>query len=258
MDLQLSQKLFIVTGATSGFGQAIAEALVAEKAQVIIVGRRAALAEALVEKHAGFVEAVVGDIMLEETMNEVIIKVGSRKLSGVLVNAGGPPAMSSLETKIEHWDEAYRGLLRWKVLFTQKLLPHFLANEYGRILFIESISVKQPVENLVLSNSLRLAVVGYVKTLSNEIGDRGITVNILAPGYHDTPAMERLFAKKSALLGISPEEARKIFESEILSGKMGEAKDFASLAVWLLSETSRYITGQTISVDGGLMKGVMG
>jgi len=258
MDLQLSQKLFIVTGATSGFGKAVAEALVGEKAQVIIVGRRAALAEDLVKQHGGLMEAVVGDITQEETMNKVLSQVGSRQLSGVLINAGGPPAMSSLETKIEHWDDAYRGLLRWKVLFTQKLLPQLLERNYGRILFIESISVKQPIENLVLSNSLRLAVVGYVKTLANEIGDRGITVNILAPGYHDTPAMERLFAKKSALLGISPEEARKAFEAEILTGKMGEAKDFASLATWLLSPNSQYITGQTISVDGGLMKGVMG
>ena len=176
----------------------------------------------------------------------------------MVINAGGPPAKSSLETEIKDWDAAYRGLLRWKVLFTQKLLPRLLQQEYGRLLFLESISVKQPIENMVLSNSLRLAVVGYVKTLSQEIAERGVTVNVLAPGYHDTPAMGRLFEKKSMQLGISPEEARRSFETEIKMGHLGRAKDFASLAIWLLSPHSNYITGQTISVDGGLMKGIMG
>lgn len=120
------------------------------------------------------------------------------------------------------------------------------------------MSVKQPVENLVLSNSLRLSVVGFVKTLSQEIADRGITLNILAPGYHDTQAMQRLFVKKSQVQNISVEEAGKQFEDEIKMGKMGNPDEFASLAIWLLSPHSRYITGQTISVDGGLIKSVFG
>jgi 3-oxoacyl-[acyl-carrier protein] reductase len=103
-----------------------------------------------------------------------------------------------------------------------------------------------------------LGVVGFVKTLSQEIADKGITLNVLAPGYHNTPAMERLFAKKSMLLGISPEEAKAIFENETKVGKLGDARDLAALASWLLSPGSRYVTGQTISIDGGLIKGTMG
>ena len=100
-----------------------------------------------------------------------------------------------------------------------------------------------------------MAVVGFVKTLSQEVAHQGITLNILAPGYHATPAMERLFANKSLLLGISPEDARKEFEKETKVGHLGDPEDFASLAVWILSSHSRFITGQTISVDGGLIKG---
>ncbi len=258
MDLNIKDQQFIVSGATSGFGRAVAEALVVEGARVIIVARRREMAEAFAAQHPEQLRAVVGDITQESTMNEVLQLLGEEKLAGAVINAGGPPAKASLETEIRDWDDAYRGLLRWKVLFTQKLLPRLLDQSYGRLLFVESISVKQPIENLVLSNSLRLAVVGYVKTLSQEIAERGVTVNVLAPGYHDTPAMGRLFEKKSMLLGISPEEARRSFEAEIKMGQMGQAKDFASLAIWLLSPHSNYITGQTISVDGGLMKGIMG
>ena len=118
--------------------------------------------------------------------------------------------------------------------------------------------MKQPIENLVLSNSLRLAVVGFVKTMSQEIASDGITANILAPGYHDTPAMQRLFEKKSLLLGITPEDSKTIFEKDITTGKLGNPEHLASLALWLLSPHAAYITGQTISVDGGFVKGTMG
>jgi 3-oxoacyl-[acyl-carrier protein] reductase len=137
-------------------------------------------------------------------------------------------------------------------------LDKFADQQYGRILYIESVSVKQPVENLVLSNSLRLAVVGFVKTLSQEIADKGITLNILAPGYHATPAMERLFSHKSMLLGITQAQAQQQYESETKMSKLGNPENLASLAIWLLSEKSSFITGQTISVDGGLVKGTMG
>ncbi|MEL6639525.1 MAG: SDR family NAD(P)-dependent oxidoreductase, partial [Bacteroidota bacterium] len=153
MDLGIKTQRFIVSGATSGFGRAIAEALVLEGARVLIVGRRQELAEAFQTAYPETVKVVVGDITQEETMNEVLRQLGEDQLAGVVINAGGPPAKSSLETEIKDWDAAYRGLLRWKVLFTQKLLPRLLQQEYGRLLFLESISVKQPIENLVLSNS---------------------------------------------------------------------------------------------------------
>jgi 3-oxoacyl-[acyl-carrier protein] reductase len=131
-------------------------------------------------------------------------------------------------------------------------------NEYGRILFIESATVKQPLENLVLSNSLRAAVVGMVKTLSQEIASTGVTLNVMAPGSHNTPAIDRIYKKKSEQTGLPFEQVRAMAIQQIPVGFLGEAADFASLAAWLLSPYSRFITGQTISVDGGAVRGIMG
>lgn len=258
MDLHLKNDLFVVTGATSGFGRAIALGLIREGAHLIINARGE---EKLVEMKAQYpdkVEVIAGDITTDATLSEITRTLGSRKLSGVVINAGGPPAKSFVSTAIDDWDDAYESILRWKVKMTKMLLDKLIEQQYGRIVYIESASVKQPIENLVLSNSLRLAVVGFVKTLSQEIADQGVTLNVLAPGYHATPAMERLFTHKSMLLGITPDEARKQFENETKMSKLGKADDLASLALWLLSPHSSFVTGQTISIDGGLIRGVMG
>lgn len=258
MNLELTDQLFIVGGATSGFGKATAEALLFEGAYVIAIARNEDRLIELEAEHRGRLQILAGDLTVGTTIQQLSDLVGDRRLDGLLVNAGGPPAMSFLETKMEDWDDAYQKVLRWKIELTKAFLPKLIDQKYGRIVYIESVSVKQPVENLVLSNALRLGVVGFVKTLSQEIAHHGVNLNILGPGYHATPAMDRLFAKKSTVEGISIEAARAVFENQTKVGKMGEADDLASLAVWLLSPVSRYITGQTISVDGGLVKGVMG
>jgi len=255
MNLEIKDQLFIVGGATSGLGKAVALALLAEEAKVIGIARSEDKLLALQEEMGGHLEILAGDLSQSSTIHRLLEHVGDRPLDGMLVNAGGPPAMSFLETKLEDWDEAYQKVLRWKVELTQTFLPKMIERKYGRIVYIESVSVKQPIENLVLSNALRLGVVGFVKTLSQEIANRGVNLNILGPGYHSTPAMERLLVKKSEIQGISIEEARAAFESQTKVGKMGQAEDFASLAAWLLSPMSRYMTGQTITVDGGLVKG---
>jgi 3-oxoacyl-[acyl-carrier protein] reductase len=257
MNLNLKDALFVVTGSTSGFGLSIAEQLVNEGAHVIINARGEEKLETLHNKYPTQTEVLPGDITSDAVISQLLRMLHGKKLHGIVINAGGPPAKSFINTEISDWDNAYEKLLRWKVKLTQELLEKFVEQRYGRILFIESAAVKQPIENLILSNSLRMAVVGFVKTLSQEVAHQGITLNILAPGYHATPAMERLFANKSLLLGISPDDARKEFEKETKVGHLGDPADFASLAVWLLSDYSRFITGQTISVDGGLIRSSM-
>lgn len=256
MDLKIENKLFVVTGATSGFGKAIATALINEKAKVIINARGEEKLLEFKKAHPENIEVIVGDITTDAIISKLRILIGDRQLSGIVINAGGPPAKSFIKTNITDWDDAYERILRWKVKITKELLPVFQKFNYGRMLYIESASVKQPIDNLILSTSLRLAVVGFVKTLSREIGSEGITMNIIAPGYHATPAMDRLFVNKSENMGITPSEAKTEFEKEILGGKMGDPKDLASLATWLLSDYSKYITGQTITIDGGLVKSV--
>jgi 3-oxoacyl-[acyl-carrier protein] reductase len=258
MDLKLRDKNFVVTGATSGFGKAIVDALLEEGAHIIMNARGEDKLLEYKKSYPKQIEILVGDITTDFTISKLKRALKDKYLHGFVINAGGPPASSFLHTEMDAWDKAYANVLRWKVKLTQEILPIFIEQNYGRLLYIESASVKQPIENLVLSNSLRMAVVGFVKTLSTEVASKGISCNILAPGYHDTPAMERLFINKSSLLGISPEEARVEFEKEILSGKLGDAEDLASIAVWLLSERANYITGQTISLDGGLVKSSFG
>ena len=257
MDLQINQQLFLVGGATSGFGKAIAEALVKEGANIIAVARDGEKLKALQASSSNQIEIIAGDISDSTVISTIIKTIGNRKLHGMVVNAGGPPAKTVLETTLDDWDTAYRSILRWKVEITQALVPAMMANKYGRILYVESASVKQPLENLVLSNSLRVAVVGMVKTLSQEIAKSGVTLNILGPGSHNTPAINRIYKKKSEQTGLSFEEVKKSAIQQIPVGALGEADDFASLALWLLSPMSRYITGETITVDGGSVKSML-
>jgi 3-oxoacyl-[acyl-carrier protein] reductase len=258
MDLQINEKYFLITGAGSGFGRAIVEQLLEEGAFIIVNSRTEEKLIEIKNLSPSKVQYVAGDITDQKIQNQLLNLVNNHDLTGAVINSGGPVAKSVLETEMKDWDEAYHSVMRWKIQLTQQLIPHFVAHKYGRMVFIESISVKQPVENLVLSNAFRMAMVGYIKTLSQEVGHLGINLNTLAPGYHDTHAMKRIITKKSETKGLSIAEARKHIEKETMMGKMGDPKDFASLALWLLSPQARYVTGQTISVDGGLTKGVFG
>ena len=255
--MQLKNQLFIVCGASSGFGKAIAESLLHEGARVIAVARGAEKLQAMQQQFPAM-ESVSADITDPASIELVKQKLAGRDLHGILVNAGGPPAKQTLETTLEDWDNAYKNLLRWKVAITQAFVPLMMEKKYGRVLFIESSSVKQPLENLVLSNSLRVAVVNMAKTLSQEIAGSGVTLNIIAPGSHDTAAINRIYQKKSEQTGIPVGQVREAAIKAIPVGALGTAEDFASLATWLLSPHSRYITGQTFSVDGGMVKGIFG
>jgi len=257
MDLQIKDRLFVVTGASSGFGKAISLSLHREGARVISVARGQEKLDLLAAEGPG-IDTFSLDVTLENAADQLLEKIEKQELTGIVINAGGPPAKAFLETKTGDWDEAYRNILRWKVVMTRSVLPLFRKQNYGRFLYIESISTKQPVPNLVLSTSFRLAVTGFVKTLSNEIGGTGITANILGPGYHMTPALERVIRKESEGGGISFEEAREQMVGNVPAGRIGDPEDLASLAIWMLSPWSSYITEQTITVDGGAVKGIMG
>jgi 3-oxoacyl-[acyl-carrier protein] reductase len=258
MDLKIKDQWFLVGGATSGLGKAVAERLLREEANVFAIARREEELKTLEKKHPGRIKYLAADLSQPETINKIKDIQEISKFSGILVNAGGPPAMTFLETKIEDWDEAYRLLVRWKVQITKLFLPEFVKKGYGKFVFIESAAVKQAIENLVLSNSLRMAVVGMVKTISQEVAETGVTLNIMGPGYHDTAAVQRLFKKKSELTGMSFHEAKDTIINNIPVGEMGNPDDFATLAVWLLSPYAKYITGQTFSIDGGTILSSLG
>jgi len=258
MYLDIKNRFFIIGGAGSGFGRAVAIALANEGAKILAVSRTEEKLLELKNQFPNHVEPMVGDLGNETLLKKIAYTASNKRLSGVFVNAGGPPAGTFEEITMKQWDEAYEKIVRWKILLTKLLLPQLKEQHYGRLLYLESVSIKQPVENLILSNSMRSAMAGFVKTLSQEIAQYGITANILAPGFHATAAIERLIIKKREQTGLDENEIRKQFTKDAPVGTMGDPSDLATLAVWLLSPHSRFVTGQTITHDGGLTKGLFG
>lgn len=258
MDLQITNQRFIVCGASSGFGRGIAELLLDEGASVIAIARRQQKLNELSETYGDSVDTVVGDLTNDDTHNKIEAAIGNDQLHGVVINGGGPPALSPLGTAIFDWDQAYENVMRWKIELVLRLVSYFTSKKYGRILFVESQSVKQPIPDLVLSNSFRAGMVGFAKSLAQEIADQGVTVNVLAPGSHDTPAIERIIKKAVDESDKSIEEVREEMEAAIPVGRFGKAEEIASLAGWILSPHASYVTGQTISHDGGNIKGIFG
>lgn len=258
MNLKLKNQRFLVCGAGSGFGKAIAETLCKEGAFVLGVSRSEEPLNTLQAAYPEQFSYLTGDLRETTVLDVVTAAVDGIPLHGAVINAGGPPAKGALETTMNDWDEAYQLVVRWKIDLVSRIAPKMTGQGYGRILFIESQSVKQPIPMLVLSNAMRMAVVGYAKTLSLEVAANGVTVNVLAPGSHNTPAIERIVKNRSETAGVSLAEARKQMEAGIPVGRMGEAEEIASLAVWILSDHAGFVTGQTVGHDGGNIAGVFG
>lgn len=258
MDLHLRDKTILVGGASSGLGRGVAEALLAEGAHVIGVARRPEPLAELHEQYGAAFQPYSADLTDPQELEKLLAECAGVSLYGVLVNAGGPPSMPATEATLEDWDAAYRQVMRWKIQLVRGLLPGMQSRSTGRFVFVESTSTKQPVPNLVLSTAFRLSVTGYVKTLAQEVADSGVTLNILAPGYHATPRVDQLLAKQSERTGKSEAELRTQITDQVPVKEMGEPADFGSLAAWLFSPYSRYLTGQTISVDGGRVAGIFG
>lgn len=258
MDLQIAEQRFIVCGASSGFGRAIAEQLLQEDARVIAIARREEKLAELKDAFGDNVTTIAGNLLNDNSHNDIEAAIGNDPIHGVVLNAGGPAALSPLETAMYDWDKAYKKVMRWKIELTLRLVSYLTNNNYGRILFVESQSVKQPIPNLVLSNSFRAGVVGFAKSLSQEIAKTGVTVNVLAPGSHDTPAIKRVIKKKEEDSDLSFEEIKEQMEQSIPVGRFGKGEEIASLAAWILSPHASYVTGQTISHDGGSIQGIFG
>ena len=258
MDLKLTDQRFIVCGASSGFGAAIARQLLTEGARVVLVARRG---DQLREKFGHFpdqTEIIEGSFIYSETLDKIEKAARKSDLHGILFNAGGPPTGTPLQTDMKDWDSSWQLVMRWKIDLSLRLAPLFKEKGYGRMLYIESQSVKQPMPSLTLSNAFRAGMVGFAKSLALEVAKSGVTVNILAPGSHETPAIERIIKNNSSVKGISYDKAKEEIEENIPVGRMGKAEELASLAAWLLSPHSGYVTGQTISHDGGVISGLFG
>jgi 3-oxoacyl-[acyl-carrier protein] reductase len=263
VDLGLEDRVALVAAASKGLGRAIADALAAEGASLIICARgreELDVAKRSIEDRTGAnVHAIVADVsdadQLARLSREAIDKWG--RIDVLVTNSGGPPSGPAHTHDWQRWDDAVKLLLRSTVELTRAVLPGMQERKWGRIINVTSIAVKQPVDNLILSNSIRAAVTGFARTLANEVATHGITVNNILPGYTRTERVEQLADATAAREGVSRQDVVARFESQIPMRRLGEPREFAALAAFLASEQASYITGQSIAVDGGWIKSLL-
>lgn len=263
MDLGLKGKVALVTASSRGLGRAVAEELAAEGASLIVCSRKAETinktASEIAQSTGADILAVAADVSKPEDVARLVQSAVDRfgRIDILVTNAGGPPAGPFESFSLDQWEAATRLLLHSAVELARHVLPGMKARRWGRILNITSIAVKQPVDNLILSNSLRAAVTGFARTLANEVASFGITVNNIMPGYTRTERVEELSRMMAEKEGITPTEFVARWEKEIPMRRIGEPREFAALAAFLVSERASYITGTSISVDGGWIKALM-
>lgn len=243
---------FLVTGAGSGFGKAIAERLANDGHDIVAVARTMSDLDSLKATNPECISVHVADVKDPAAMADLAQQIIEWEPDGIVLNAGGPPVMQSLDVKPDDWDAAWELVFKWKVELCRRLVPGMMKRGFGRVLFIESQSVVKPIPGLVLSNAIRAAAVGYAKTLSREVARNGVTVNCILPGSHATPAIERVVKLRAKEQGVDEGVARARMEEQIPVGRMGKAEELASMAAWLLSKDAAFTTGQAILHDGGL------
>lgn len=260
MELGLGGKVALVAAASRGLGRAVAEELAAEGVSLILCARRDEALQKVcheISQKAGVpVLGVPADLSKTEDV-ERLFREGMEhfgQINILITNVGGPPAAPFENLSREAWKEATSHLLTSVLDLTRMVLPDMKARRWGRILNITSIAAKQPVENLILSNSLRAAVTGFAKTLADEVAPFGITVNNIMPGYTRTERVEQLARTIAEKEGITPAEALARWEAEIPMKRLGEPFEFAALAAFLVSERASYITGSSIAADGGWIR----
>lgn len=263
MDLGLRDRVAVVCGSSRGLGRAIADELAAEGARVVVNGRSAEALERVAgeirERTGADVEAVAADLS-DRGGAEALVDAAENRFGRVdvlVTNTGGPPAGPFEAHSAEVWRNAIAQNLESVVNLVRAALPGMKERRWGRIVNVTSISVKQPVDGLILSNAVRAAVTGFAKTVSNEAAPHGVTVNCVLPGYTRTERLVHLAESISERTGKTIEEAYAGWEGEIPMGRLGEPAELAALTAFLCSERAAYITGQSIAVDGGWIKGLI-
>jgi 3-oxoacyl-[acyl-carrier protein] reductase len=263
MLLGLDKKVALICGASRGLGRAVADELAAEGCSLVIVSRNEASITAAAREitaHSGMkVVPVAADVGELDDIQRILRSAQNEfgRVDILVTNAGGPPA-GNLETQgPDIWETYTRITLRSVVELCRGVVPGMRRRGWGRILNITSIAVKQPVDNLGLSNSLRAAVTGFARTLANEVAKDGLTVNNILPGYTRTDRLEEL---ATAIASGQDGKAERVYEnwcSQIPMGRIGEPREFAALAAFLASERASYITGSSIPVDGGWIRSLL-
>lgn len=257
MDLGIKGKAALVTASSSGLGKATALALAAEGARVTINARsEEQLRDAADEIRAatgGEVLAIPGDVTNEDHIRNLISETKNQfgSVDILVTNAGGPPAGFFDDFNAQHYRDAVELNLISTINLCREAVPHMREREWGRIVAITSIAAKQPVENLILSNTARAGVLGFMKTLSQQIATAGITVNTVCPGYHLTERLKSLSSAIAKKEGVSVEDVYSRWADSTPMKRIGEPKEFAAVVAFLCSERASYLTGTVTQIDGG-------
>jgi 3-oxoacyl-[acyl-carrier protein] reductase len=262
METGLKGRVAIVAASSQGIGRATAEAFAAEGCKVAMCARNAEALEAAAaqirNKYKGDVFASAFDVTdaaaVQGFVKAIVERFGS--VDVCVTNAGGPPAKGFLATTTDDWRKAVNANFLSTVYFAREVIPQMQKRHWGRIITITSITTKQPVPDLVLSNAVRAAVVGLVKSLSSEFGKDGILVNNVGPGYTATDRLKELAKARAASSGTAEREIFKAWAADSALKRVGEPREVAETIVWLASEAASFVTGQTILVDGGAYKGL--
>ena len=262
MNLGLKDRVAIISGASQGIGRATAESFAAEGCRLAICSRTAQSIESAAEeirgKYGVEVLAQAVDVSDASAVQKFVADSAAKfgKIDICVANAGGPPAKGFLATTKDDWQKALDQNFLSAVYLAQQVIPYMQKNKWGRFITLTSITTKQPVNDLVLSNAARMAVVGLVKSLANEFGKDGILVNNVAPGYTATDRLKELAKTRSAAQNKSEREIFDAWAVDAPLKRVAEPREVADTVVWLASEQASFITGQTILVDGGTYKGL--
>lgn len=262
MDLGIAGKKALVMSSSRGLGLGIAEALAAEGCDVLLSGRTEdklrAAAEAITARGAGKADYVCVDLT-EPSSVDTLADAAEAKLGQVDIlvnNTGGPPPGQMVDADPEVLAAQFDAMVLRVVSLTKRLMPGMRERGWGRVITIGSSGVVQPIPNLGLSNALRSALVGWSKSLSNDVAADGVTVNMLLPGRIHTERVDELDAAAAKRTGKSVDEARTASKATIPAGRYGAVEEFASVAAFLASAPASYVTGSLVRCDGGAIKGV--
>ncbi len=263
MDLGLQGRVAMVLASSKGLGRAIALGFAREGARVTICARgQEALDETKrqIEDETGVeILALTLDVSLRESHTKLVEETLSRfgQIDVLVNNSGGPPAGNLLSLPDSSWQEALDLNLLSTVFMTKEVIPHMMPRRWGRVINLTSYSVKQPVDSLVLSNMARAGVVGFAKTLASELAPHNITVNNICPGVFSTDRHHELARGRAQKLGIDLDEYLAQQASSIPVKRCGEPAELADVVVFLSSERASYVTGTTLQIDGGLVRGLL-
>lgn len=257
MDLGLKGKVALVAGASKGLGKAVALGLAREDAHVAIISRDQqrieAAAKDIREATGAQVLAIIADVTRAEDIQRSVAETVKRfgTIHILVTNAGGPPPAAFMSLTEEQWQSAITQTLMSAVRLSRAAIPFMQKQKWGRILHLSSYSVKHPIENLMLSNSIRAAVVGLGKTQALELAKDGILVNSILPGWTLTERVDQLMNDRAARSNTSVRDESAKIEKEIPMGRMGKPEEFANVVVFLASECASYVNGVALPIDGG-------